>query len=80
MARVVEAFAFRRLGDNGRGKYPWAEWTDGQTRELTKGIDFHTGTDSFRNAAYHYGKNNGFWVSVNVRGDRVYVRFTRRGT
>lgn len=48
MAKVLKQHDFR----SSRGNYPWAEWLDGQIRQLTQGEDFHCKVESIRLQAH----------------------------
>lgn len=68
MSRVIEAFPCPPWQ-----RYPWAEWLDGQPRELVQGVDYDLPRQLVR-AARNYAHNHGFGVRVSVRGDRLYLQ------
>lgn len=58
--------------------YPWADWTDGQVRRATQGIDFQCKRDSFIASLYSYKKRHGIEVAVRrVGNDSVEFRFSK---
>ncbi|CAB4169660.1 hypothetical protein UFOVP1305_22 [uncultured Caudovirales phage] len=62
MSTIAEDFVFER---KGRGtKYPWAEWSDGQVRILTEGVDFDSKVSSLSNSVYVYAKRHGMRAQV----------------
>lgn len=72
MAKIIE-----KVPDN-RGKkegYPWDEWTDGQSRELVFGEDFHVNPYTFRNYVYDVARRKGMKVKASMEGDSVFIQF-----
>ena len=57
--------------DNGRGKYPWGTWLDGQTRRATRGTDFTVEPETFRQMVHARAKRRGLKAKVTVIGDEV---------
>ena len=59
MARILESYEFPDpYGDRPQnsGKYPYAEWFDGQVRELVHGEDFGVSARSMRTGLSHKAK------------------------
>lgn len=66
MAKVVKG----DLVSAGRPrKYPWEEWLDGRTWELTRGEDFTSNALAFRNQIYTRARDFGKLVSVTIVDD-----------
>jgi hypothetical protein len=60
-------------------RYPWADWTNGDTWELTKD-DFNGGVPQFRNQCKQIAKRRGLVASVMQLEDKIYVKFTGQQT
>ena len=59
--------------------YPWAEWFDGQARELAHGKDFATSAVTFSSTARTAAKRFGKTVHIAIRGDLVYLQASDNG-
>lgn len=80
MPEIVETHQFKK-GRKNASVYPWEEWSDGQIRKLTRGIDFTCKVSSFQNAAYWWARKNGLTASTNiVRVDQVMLRIAPKPT
>lgn len=74
MAKVVEG----DLPLDGRAsKYPWEQWFDGRTWELTKGEDYNVQNENMRSATYIAAKRSGKRVSISVV-DETTIRLQAR--
>lgn len=66
----------------GRGLpklYPWEEWADGAWWEIEEGEDYTCKAESFRTAAYKWGRRNGYHVETQLPPwGGVRVRFRPR--
>jgi len=58
-------------------RYPWDEWTNGDTYELKQGEDFNGRVPQFRSQCNQVAKRRGLTASVLQNGDKVYVKFTK---
>ena len=66
MAKVLKQHDFR----SARGSYPWAEWLDGQIRQLTQGEDFSCKVSSLRLQAHkQMAGNKDMMVRTNTLPD-----------
>lgn len=75
MAELTPDFTFQRSGRPT--KYPWDDWSDGQTRTLTRGIDFDCQTEAFQNAVYVYARRHNLKARTQrIEVDRVAVQLT----
>lgn len=54
-------------------KFPWAEWTDGQIRQATKGTDFDSEPKTFVQGLYAHAKRHGKKVKVGTVGEDSVV-------
>jgi|GEM_PF-1828404 len=63
MAKII-----KQLPDT-RNKYPWDEWTDGQSRVVAKGIDFTCDLKAFTASLFNYANRNR--LKVTTRTDRA---------
>jgi hypothetical protein len=80
VARRLDEYNFSKR--QGRLKYPWHRWTDGQPWEITQGQDYTCTSGSLSVYLYHKARElgcDGVKVSV-VRGtgrrrDRIYFQF-----
>jgi hypothetical protein len=77
MADVLEAHDFR--AGHGNGKYPWAEWGDGEVRRIRRGEDFDVEPRVMQGQIKVRGSKEGRLTATNVRGDEVVFAFQRRG-
>lgn len=64
MATVIDQLPPRRTR---KGKYPLAQWLDGQVWELTQGVDYDD-YDKFRSAAYNFGRYRKLDVCIRTIG------------
>lgn len=55
--------------------YPWAQWLDGRTWELVRGVDFDCAPASFQRNAYRAARRRGGGLATRIVGDRVQLRF-----
>jgi hypothetical protein len=77
MADIANDFEFVRPGKSR--KYPWDEWSDGQTRILTKGTDFECSMASIQNGLHVWARRHGLIARTQrVESDRVAVRMEPR--
>lgn len=61
--------------DRGRpSSYPWDEWFDGNTWELTPGKDFTTEVKAFQSTAQQAARNRRLRLRTRSLGDKVYIR------
>lgn len=72
MARVVEDSAIETHTNN---VYPWGDWLNGKTWELTKGEDFKCTMNSMRVQAYKHASKRGGRVKTKINGLTFYIRF-----
>jgi hypothetical protein len=74
MARKIEAMV-----PDGRasGKYPWAEWLDGDAWELVRGEDFTVTTSSLKTVIHQAASRAGLVATVRVKKDKVYIQATQ---
>lgn len=58
----------------GRGcKYPWTEWLNGESWELTRGVDFTLDDASFRAAVSAAARSKGLRARVAKVAEGKYV-------
>ena len=80
MAEIVTDESFQE----NRGaslKYPWAEWSDGQVRKLTKGIDFTCEVENLQNAVYSWARRHDLKGRTSLAShDQVIVQMLPRDT
>jgi hypothetical protein len=57
------------------GKYPWKEWLDGGTWQLTPGEDFTTAMEVFRRAAHAAAQARHGKVRTAVRNGHFLLQF-----
>jgi hypothetical protein len=85
MARLLHDHDLPALPDRAtpRRTYPWAEWCDGQRRELQAGTDFTGSAGVFRNYLYVVARARGLSVSTRKvcrdDGEFLQVRFRPTG-
>jgi len=76
MAETVTEFT-----PNGRPKYPWQSWTDGQIWRLERDKDFRVGRESMRQAVYDWARRKGLKVTVHhVGNDNLEIQFFQKGS
>lgn len=76
MAEVLNSDEAAQLGLRGaKSKYPWSEWSDGQTWKITQGQDFEISPHSFCTQLYNRAGKIGKKVSCSVLGDQIVFRF-----
>ena len=46
-------------------RYPWAEWTDGSTWRLVRGVDFDAPVDNFRDRLFSVAKRRNLKVTTS---------------
>lgn len=56
--------------------YPWDQWLDGGIWQLSE-VEIKGGIRLFRTAIYTAAKRRGLKVTVNVRGDNIYIQSIR---
>lgn len=79
MAEIANDFVFVRTGRPS--KYPWQEWCDGQTRILTRGVDFQCHIDSLTNHVHTWARRHGYRARTqSVDVNRVAIRMEPRDT
>lgn len=61
MAEIIDNFKSNRGRPN---LYPWSEWSDGQSRRLTQGIDFFSSLPSMRTQIHRRAKQLGLRAHV----------------
>jgi hypothetical protein len=75
MARKLDHYDWSQ---EGKKKYPWDQWCDGDTWEVVQGVDFHTEAGQFVSANLH-GRARSLGKNVRTRivrdGDQTLVRF-----
>lgn len=77
MAEIANDFTFAPIGRPE--KYPWREWADGQTRVLTRGIDFTSAVESIQNTVHVWARRNGFIARTQrIEADRVAIQMTAK--
>jgi hypothetical protein len=74
VARTVDT---KHLRGPGMPAYPWADWMNGQTWELTKGVDFPGKARAFQSNLHHKSHALGKRVRTERRGEVVYVQAVR---
>lgn len=55
--------------------YPWDEWSDGKTRRLTMGVDFHCTPRSMRRLTHRAARNRGLGAYTSIRDKVITIRF-----
>lgn len=76
MAEIID-HTFRRKGRPE--KYPWSEWSDGQTRVLTRSVDFDCEIDSLTNTVHQWARRHGFVARTErMAVDQVAIRMIVR--
>ncbi len=68
MAKVLKSHDWNR-GRNRKTKYPWAEWSDGQIRFITKGKDYDCKTSSIQLAARSYARSQQMKARTEISSD-----------
>jgi uncharacterized protein YlaN (UPF0358 family) len=74
MAKVIAEFTDHRTRG---GKYPWAEWLDGQIWRLERGVDFTCSLTLIRQKIYQQSLQHGGSATVAklVSDGKEYVEF-----
>jgi hypothetical protein len=72
MAEIIEEFP-KHLGRPPT--YDWATLTDGQARELTRGVDFESDPRSFRTLVHRVKKARGLNARTRIKGDTITIQF-----
>lgn len=70
MARVIEGNVKRRAPGRA-AKYLWAEWFDGQSREMIRGDDFSVDARVFRCIASSAARSRGKKLVTSVIDDNT---------
>ena len=61
-------------------RYPWEEWLDGQTRILTRGVDFTCGVKGMQNSVNVRSFRTNQTIRTRVLdGDRLQIKAESRG-
>lgn len=81
MAKVREEYTFTH-GAQGKRKYPWNEWFDGQIWELLAGVDYTCSSSSMVSAIYKAAGERAGKCRVrrlhDQYGDSVVLQFYRK--
>lgn len=72
MAKRLDSFPFHK---SRAGKYPWDQWLNGETWQLTKGTDFETDLEIMRRATRTEAIKRGLNVHTSVDKNRGQVIF-----
>lgn len=56
-------------------KYPWSEWTNGETWELTRGRDFDCQAHTMRPRFVAEARKRGMTVTTRITGETISFRF-----
>ena len=75
MAKVVAAMP--DTPGNSNYVYPWDTWLDGQAWELESGVDFNCDFRTVVSAARQAANRRGGFANAMVRGNKVYIQFTK---
>ena len=70
MAKVVDGI----LEITPRATYPWDQWFDGRTWELTPGEDFNCQLQYMRGAVYTAARRLGKKIKTRSIGGKFYIR------
>lgn len=78
MARTLEDFDFASA--HGNAKYPWADWSNGETWQIERGQDFDCDVDVMRGQIIVRARKDGRRVETRVvrepgGSDQVVFRF-----
>lgn len=77
MTELAPDFRFRRVGRAAR--YPYEEWSDGQTRIATRGVDFDCSVGSFQHLLWTYARRAGLRARTQrIESDRIAFRLEAR--
>lgn len=77
MGEIIESVDISK----GRpAKYPWEEWTDGQSRRLHRGGDFDATLESFRTMVHRKARDMGMraHTKINEADASIQVQFFAR--
>jgi hypothetical protein len=77
MAERVSGHQFR--GRGRRVKYPWDEWLDGSTWQITPGEDFACIAESFRRVAGAAARRQGGHARTSIENGSFFLQFVRDG-
>lgn len=75
MAEVLKGHDFAT--SHGNAIYPWDEWSDGQTRRITMGEDFHVQPRVMQGQIKVRGSKAKRKTKTSVQGDSVIFTFQR---
>jgi len=73
MAETVEQFQPLRPKRQGKPKYPWQDWLNGEPWLLYAGEDFTCQSDSLVSSAAKFAQRNGFAVRSSISEDGLIV-------
>lgn len=73
MAETLEAFDFQSV--HGNGKYPWSDWTNGETWSIAAGEDFDCDPDVMRGQIIVRGRKERRKVETRVVRSEAKVVF-----
>lgn len=73
MAEQLPQFQPLRAPREGKPKYPWAEWLNGEAWLLEAGLDYQCQAVSFVSSAAKYAARNGFSVKSSISEDGLMV-------
>lgn len=68
MAELLEKFEHQRTRQ-GKSKYPWQEWLDGNPWKLEAGVDYNCMAQSLVSSASKFAQRNGFGVRSSISED-----------
>lgn len=72
MSKVVDGFPGNCKGRITR--YPWDQWLDGQTWELTPGEDFGTSVATFRRVLHSAATARGRKYITRLNDGKLYIQ------
>lgn len=76
MSKIANDFQFAKSGRPE--KYPWEEWSDGQTRVITRGVDFTCEVDSIQNNIHVWARRNSLKARTQkVESDRLAFKMLK---
>lgn len=73
MAEQVEDFDFGPNRVGRPSKYPWAQWLNLQTWELTQGVDFHITRDMMVRSFHSAAGRKGLKALTRMVGDNKLI-------
>lgn len=69
MAKIIDT------PDKTPRHYPWDQWLDGRTWQLTRGVDFACTCASLRTLAHRAAARRGGLLTTSIAGEDVTLRF-----